>query len=112
MAVFILQIGIIGGSGLNDPDIISDRKEINVSTPFGEPSDVLIQGSIKGVDCILLARHGRKHSIMPSNVNYRANIWALKSLGCTHVVVSTACGSLDHKFVPGDIVILNSFVDR
>lgn len=78
----------------------------------GAPSDVLVEGKISGVDCVLLARHGRKHSIMPSNVNYRANIWALKNVGCTHVIVSTATGSLQEEIKPGDIVIIDNFIDR
>lgn len=63
-----------------------------VSTPFGKPSDVIIEGEIGGVKCALLARHGRNHTIMPGNINYRANIWALKSIGCSHLIVSTATG--------------------
>lgn len=78
----------------------------------GAPSDVLVEGKINGVECVLLARHGRKHSIMPSNVNYRANIWALKNVGCTHIIVSTATGSLAEEIQPGDIVILDNFIDR
>lgn len=78
----------------------------------GAPSDVLVEGKINGVECVLLARHGRKHSIMPSNINYRANIWALKNSGCTHIVVSTATGSLQEDIKPGDIVILDNFIDR
>lgn len=78
----------------------------------GAPSDVLIEGKINGINCVLLARHGRKHSIMPSNVNYRANIWALKNVGCTHIIVSTATGSLQENIKPGDIVILDNFIDR
>lgn len=73
---------------------------------------MLVEGKISGVDCVLLARHGRKHSIMPSNVNYRANIWALKNVGCTHVIVSTATGSLQEEIKPGDIVIIDNFIDR
>ncbi|XP_055376795.1 S-methyl-5'-thioadenosine phosphorylase isoform X2 [Condylostylus longicornis] len=103
---------IIGGSGLDDPDILDNRKEIPVSTPYGNPSDVIITGSIKGVPCALLARHGRTHSIMPSNVNYRGNIWALKSIGCTHLIVSTATGSLREDYKPGDLIIPNDFIDR
>lgn len=83
-----------------------------LNTHFGNPSDVLIEGKIAGVDCVLLARHGRNHSIMPSNVNYRANIWALKEVGCTHLIVSTATGSLQENIQPGDIVIPNNFIDR
>lgn len=107
-----VKIGIIGGSGLDDSQIIEARAEKVVNTHFGNPSDVLIEGKIAGVDCVLLARHGRNHSIMPSNVNYRANIWALKSLGCTHLIVSTATGSLKENIHPGDIVIPDNFIDR
>ncbi|XP_075165325.1 methylthioadenosine phosphorylase [Haematobia irritans] len=107
-----VKIGIIGGSGLDDPDILVNRKETSVTTPFGNPSDVLIEGDIDGVKCVLLARHGRKHNIMPSNVNYRANIWALKEAGCTHLLVSTACGSLREEIKPGNLVIPNDFIDR
>lgn len=107
-----IKIGIIGGTGLDDSQIIEARAEKVVNTHFGNPSDVLIEGKIAGVDCVLLARHGRNHSIMPSNVNYRANIWALKSLGCTHLIVSTATGSLQENIHPGDIVIPDNFIDR
>uniref|UniRef100_A0A3B4DPD2 Purine nucleoside phosphorylase n=1 Tax=Pygocentrus nattereri TaxID=42514 RepID=A0A3B4DPD2_PYGNA len=107
-----LMIGIVGGSGLDDPDILECRTERFVDTPFGKPSDALIMGKIKNVDCVLLARHGRQHTIMPSNVNYRANIWALKQQGCTHVIVTTACGSLREDIQPGDIVLLDQFIDR
>lgn len=97
---------------MNDPDILLNRKENNLSTIYGDPSDCLIEGEIKGVNCVLLARHGRKHDVMPSNVNYRANIWALKELGCTHIIASTATGSLRKCIKPGDFVIPNSFIDR
>lgn len=107
-----VKIGIIGGSGLDDPDILEGRQEKFVETPFGKPSDALIIGKISGIDCILLARHGRKHDVMPTNVNYRANVWALKQEGCTHLVVTTACGSLQEEFAPGHIVFLNQFIDR
>ncbi|KAF8787457.1 S-methyl-5'-thioadenosine phosphorylase-like [Argiope bruennichi] len=107
-----VKIGIIGGSGLDDPDILSDRKEITCSSSYGSPSDCLIEGKIKDVDCVLLARHGRKHNIMPSNVNYRANIFALKEQGCTHIVVTNACGSLKEEIKPGDIIFPDQFIDR
>uniref|UniRef100_A0A8P0N4U2 S-methyl-5'-thioadenosine phosphorylase n=2 Tax=Canis lupus TaxID=9612 RepID=A0A8P0N4U2_CANLF len=107
-----VKIGIIGGTGLDDPEILEGRTEKYVDTPFGKPSDALILGKIKNVDCVLLARHGRQHSIMPSNVNYQANIWALKEEGCTHVIVTTACGSLREEIQPGDIVIIDQFIDR
>ncbi|XP_067630812.1 S-methyl-5'-thioadenosine phosphorylase [Eurosta solidaginis] len=107
-----VKIGIIGGSGLDDPDILENRKETEISTPFGSPSDALIEGEIGGVKCVLLARHGRTHNIMPSNVNYRANIWAMRQMGCTHLIVSTACGSLREEIHPGDLVVPNDFIDR
>ncbi|KAL7058031.1 hypothetical protein AAHC03_017023 [Spirometra sp. Aus1] len=107
-----LKVGIIGGSGLDDPKILENQKEVRVTTPFGEPSDALLEGTISGVPCVLLARHGRKHSIMPANVNFRANIWALKSLGCTHVLASNACGGLQEHTRPGDLVVLDQFFDR
>lgn len=106
------QIGIIGGSGLNNPDIFEDRKELIVTTPYGDPSAPLVQGKINGIDCVLLPRHGKGHTIIPGNINYRANIWALKEIGCTHVLVSTATGSLQERIKPGDIVILDNFIDR
>lgn len=92
--------------------MLKNRREKKVSTIFGDPSDCLIEGEIKGVPCVLLARHGRKHSIMPGKVNYRANIWALKEAGCTHLIVSTATGSLQEHIERGDVVIPNSFIDR
>ncbi|XP_055919215.1 S-methyl-5'-thioadenosine phosphorylase [Eupeodes corollae] len=107
-----LKIGIMGGSGLDDPDILEERKETSVDTPYGRPSDLVIESKIKGIPCALLARHGRTHSILPSNVNYRANVWALKSVGCTHLIVTTATGSLQEKYKPGDLVIPNDFIDR
>ncbi|KAK6630520.1 hypothetical protein RUM43_014505 [Polyplax serrata] len=107
-----IKVGIIGGSGLDNPDIISGRIELNVSTPFGPPSDTLIEGTIENVPCILLPRHGKNHDLMPSSINYRANIWALKSVGCTHILASTACGSLKEEVAPGDLIILDGFVDR
>lgn len=108
----VVKVGIIGGSGLDDPDILQDRVESEVDTPYGKPSDVLLSGTIAGVPCVLLARHGRKHTVMPTNVNYRANLFALKEAGCTHVVVSTACGSLREENEPGDIIVIDQFIDR
>ncbi|KAF3852567.1 hypothetical protein F7725_005922 [Dissostichus mawsoni] len=107
-----IKIGIIGGSGLDDPDILEGRTERYVDTPYGKPSDALILGRIKNVECVLLARHGRQHTIMPSNVNYQANIWALREEGCTHLLVTTACGSLREEIQPGDIVLIDQFIDR
>ncbi|KAG5680850.1 hypothetical protein PVAND_010331 [Polypedilum vanderplanki] len=106
-----VKIGIIGGTGLdNNGDLIEKRNEKSVSTPYG--SVEIIEGKIKGVDCVLLARHGKSHSVMPTNVNYRANISALKILECTHIIATTATGSLKEEISPGSIVIVDDFIDR
>ena len=105
-------MGIIGGTGLDNPDLLKNRKEREVKTLFGAPSDVLVEGDIEGVPCVLLPRHGKKHTILPGNVNYRANIWALKEAGCTHVIATAAVGSLKEEIKPGDIVIPDGFIDR
>uniref|UniRef100_A0A8C5KF39 S-methyl-5'-thioadenosine phosphorylase n=1 Tax=Jaculus jaculus TaxID=51337 RepID=A0A8C5KF39_JACJA len=107
-----VKIGIIRETGLDDPEILEGRTEKYVDTPSGKPSDALIGGKIKKVDCVLLARHERQHTIMPSKVNYQANVWALKEEGCTHVIVTTACGCLREEIQPGDIVIIDQFIDR
>ncbi|CAL8083252.1 unnamed protein product [Calicophoron daubneyi] len=107
-----VKVGIIGGSGLEDPNILKNATERNVETIFGRPSDVVTEGLIGKVPCAILSRHGRNHSILPSEVNYRANIWALKELGCTHILATNACGGLQEYTQPGDIVILDQFFDR
>lgn len=106
------KIGIIGGTGLDDPDLLQERQEKEVVTPFGKPSDNLILGKVNGVSCVLLARHGRRHDKNPSNVNYRANIWALKQEGCDCIISTSACGSLQKEIHPGDIVLVDQFIDR
>ncbi|MBI2657701.1 S-methyl-5'-thioadenosine phosphorylase [Candidatus Woesearchaeota archaeon] len=108
----MIKIGIIGGSGLEDPKILKEAKEVSVSTKFGKPSSSLTTGKISNVDVVILARHGKKHSIMPSNVNFRANIMALKEQGCTHIIATSACGSLKEEIKPGDLVFLDQFIDR
>jgi len=106
-----MKIGIIGGSGLDNPDILEEVKEIEVETPFGKPSSLLKEGKIKGVDVVLLARHGREHTIPPTQVNFRANIHALKERGCDYILATTACGSLRAEIERGDFVILDQFID-
>lgn len=106
-----MKIGIIGGSGLDDPNIFKNSKEIEVNTPYGKPSSSLKIGKINNIEVILLARHGRKHEIPPTQVNYRANIHALKEQGCTHILATTACGSLKEEIGRGDFVILDQFID-
>jgi len=108
----MVKIGIIGGSGLDDLQLLKDKKEKNVTTKFGKPSSSLTIGKIKGVDVVILARHGKKHSIMPTNVNYRANIMALKNEACTHVIATTAVGSLREEIKPGHLVLPDQFIDR
>ncbi|MCL1945589.1 MAG: S-methyl-5'-thioadenosine phosphorylase [Chitinivibrionia bacterium] len=104
-------IGIIGGSGLDNPDILKNAKDEFFSTPYGAPSSPLKHGNINGVKVILIARHGREHTITPSNVNYRANIHALKHSGCTHILATTAVGSLKEEIGRGDLVIIDQFID-
>ena len=108
----MIKIGIIGGSGLEDPKILKGAKEIPVSTKFGNPSSYLTAGKIGSADAVILARHGKKHSIMPSSVNCRANIMALKEQGCTHIIATSACGSLREEIEPGHLVFLDQFIDR
>tara|TARA_Y100000590_G_scaffold351249_1_gene403441 strand:- start:255 stop:1016 length:762 start_codon:yes stop_codon:yes gene_type:complete len=107
-----LKIGIIGGSGMEDPSFISNYNSKIISTPYGDPSSDIIIGNIEDVPVAILSRHGRKHSINPTNVNYRANIWALKEEGCSHILAATACGSLRNKISPGHFVFPDQFIDR
>ena len=110
--VSIIKIGIIGGSGLEEPKILKDAKEINAATKFGKPSSSLTAGKISNVDVVILSRHGKNHTINPTNVNYRANIIALKDQGCTHIIATTACGSLRESIKPGNFVFCDQFIDR
>ncbi|OQY59881.1 MAG: methylthioadenosine phosphorylase [Desulfobacteraceae bacterium 4572_88] len=106
-----MKVGIIGGSGLDDPQILQDAKEISADTPYGKPSSVLTEGNINGVNTVLLTRHGKRHELSPTQVNYRANIHALKDQGVTHILATTACGSLREDIDRGDFVILDQFID-
>ena len=105
------MIGIIGGSGLDNPEIFLNPRDEKVSTRFGEPSSALKHGVIDGVEVVLLARHGREHTIPPSQVNYRANIAALKEAGCNYIIATTAVGSLREEIRRGDLVIIDQFID-
>jgi 5'-methylthioadenosine phosphorylase len=107
----MICIGIIGGSGLDDPQILQNPKELDIDTPYGKPSSTLKKGTINNVDVILIARHGRNHTIPPTHVNFRANIYALKQQGCTHILATTACGSLKKEIDRGHLVILDQFID-
>jgi len=107
----MVKIGIIGGSGLDNPGILKEAKDINVDTSYGKPSSPLKIGKINDVDVVLIARHGREHTIPPTQVNYRANIQALKDQACSHIIATTACGSLREEIDRGDLVILDQFID-
>ncbi|UCH80525.1 MAG: S-methyl-5'-thioadenosine phosphorylase [Nitrospiraceae bacterium] len=108
----MVKIGIIGGSGLDNPDILKNVKEISVETPYGPPTSVLTCGAIEGIDAVIIARHGKDHSIFPTAVNFRANIWALKEQGCSHILASTAVGSLREEIAPGHLVFPDQFIDH
>ena len=107
----MVKIGIIGGSGLDNPDILKNAMDIEVNTPYGNPTSPLKLGTINDVDVVLISRHGREHTIPPTQVNYRANIIALKNQGCTHILATTACGSLREEIGRGHFVILDQFID-
>lgn len=107
-----VKIGVIGGSGLYQMEGLSDIQEIAVSTPFGDPSDAIIVGRLAGQQVAFLPRHGRGHRISPTELNSRANIYALKSLGVKYIIAVSACGSLREEMAPGHIVIPDQLVDR
>jgi len=105
-------IGVIGGSGIYDIDGLENRQWVAVTSPFGEPSDEILTGELFGQPMAFLPRHGRGHKIPPSEVNYRANIDALKRLGVTDVISLSAVGSLKESLAPGTFVIVDQFIDR
>lgn len=105
-------IGVIGGSGIYEIETLRDKRWRTVDTPFGKPSDDLLFGNIEGVEMIFLPRHGRGHVVGPSDLNYRANIDALKRSGATEIISMSAVGSLDEKLTPGTFVIVDQFIDR
>ncbi len=105
-------IGIIGGSGLYDIEGLEERHEIAVETPWGPPSDALMAGRLGGRRVIFLPRHGRGHRLLPTELNHRANIWALRSLGVRWIICVTAVGSLKEEYQPRDIVLPDQYFDR
>ena len=107
----MVKVGIIGGSGLDNPDILKGARDVKVKTPYGEPSSPLRVGKIGGVSTVFIARHGREHTIPPSMVNNRANIYALKEAGVTHIIATTAVGSLREEIGRGHFVIPDQFID-
>lgn len=105
------KIAIIGGSGLENPAILQNPETIRIETPYGNPSSDFKCGTIGGVEVAILSRHGRDHSIPPTHVNNRANVWAIKQMGCTHILATTACGSLREEIGRGHVVLLDQFID-
>ena len=106
-----MKIGIIGGSGLYDFEGLKDPEAIQLSTPFGDPSDTFIQGVVHDTPVVFLPRHGKGHLLSPSEIPYKANIWAMKKLGVTHLFSVNAVGSLKEEMAPGDIAFPDQFVD-
>lgn len=106
------DIGIIGGSGLYKMDALTDVEELTIETPFGTPSDALICGKLDGTSVAFLARHGRSHSLMPTELPFRANVYAMKSLGVKYLLSASAVGSLKEEVKPVDMVIPDQFIDR
>jgi len=106
------QIGIIGGSGLYDMAGVSDREEVAVTTPFGEPSAPYLLGTLRGKRVAFLARHGGGHRVSPSELNFRANVYGMKTLGVEYILSASAVGSLKEEYKPADIVIPDQFFDR
>ena len=106
------EIGIIGGTGLYDPKLLKNIKEVTVETPYGPTSDSITLGEMEGKKLAFLPRHGKRHTIRPTDVNSRANIHALKKLGVSCVLASSTVGSLKEEYKPGDIVFVDQFIDR
>ncbi len=105
-------LGVIGGSGLYQMPGLENVEEIRVDTPWGAPSDTVVKGRLGDTTMLFLPRHGRGHRIPPTSINFRANLFALKSLGATHVVSVSAVGSLREDIAPGDLVVVDQFIDR
>lgn len=107
-----IRIGVVGGSGVYQMEALRDVDEVEVTTPFGPPSDAYVTGVLDGVPVVFLARHGRGHRVSPTRLDYRANIWGFKSLGVEYLISISACGSLKEELAPGHIVIPDQLVDR
>ncbi len=106
------RIGVLGGSGLYDINKLTNIRELTIKTPYGDPSDSLRLGLLGGMEAVFLARHGRNHTFTPTQVPYRANIWAMRSLGVRWIISPSAVGSLQEEIRPLDIVIPDQFIDR
>ncbi|MEO9309748.1 MAG: S-methyl-5'-thioadenosine phosphorylase [Nitrososphaera sp.] len=111
MLVEQAEIGIFGGTGIYDSGLLQEAKEITVETPYGKPSDSITVGIFKGRKIAFMPRHGKKHTIPPHLINYRANIWAFKQLGVTRIIAPSAVGSLKEELAPGEFVLPSQFID-
>ena len=111
MADDTADIGIFGGTGIYDSGMLQDSKEITMDTPYGETSDSITIGNFHGTDIAFMPRHGRKHTIPPHMINYRANIWAFKELGVKRIIAPSAVGSLKENFQPGNFALPTQFLD-
>jgi len=105
------RIGIIGGSGMDDPQILEGSKTCEIETPYGKTSDKLTIGKIGGKEVVVVARHAKGHNLMPTRIPFRANIWALKEMGCQAILATTACGSLRENYWPGELVLIDQVID-
>src|SRR5260221_6459767 len=106
------EIGIIGGSGLYSVGGLTNTREIRVRTPFGDPSEAIVLGTLEGKRVAFLARHGRGHRILPTEINYRANVYAMKLLGVERIISVSAVGSLKEDLRPGEFLVPDQFFDR
>ena len=106
------EIGLIGGTGVYDPQLLANTRETKVYTPYGSPSDLITIGELKGRKIAFIPRHGKEHTIRPSDINNRANIYALKELGVQRILAPCTVGSLKEEFKPGDLVFVDQFIDR
>jgi 5'-methylthioadenosine phosphorylase len=105
------MIGIIGGTGLEKQNILKNTRNLKVTTIYGDPSSEIVTGTLFDKEIAIISRHGKEHTITPTHVNNRANIQALKDLGCTQIIATTACGSLRENIKPGDFVLVDQFID-
>ena len=106
------EIGIIGGTGIYDSELLDRARDVRMGTPYGPPSDAIAVGEMEGIRVAFLSRHSRRHTIRPTDVNFRANVFALKKLGIQRILAPATVGSLSEEFKPGDIVFVDQFIDR
>lgn len=106
------EFGVIGGTGLYDPKLLKNIREITVDTPYGKPSDAITIGELNDKTVAFLPRHGKKHTIRPTDINVRANIFALKELGVKRILAPSTVGSLKEEYHPGEIALIDQFIDR